>query len=307
MISKIIWLEDFNTKTHPGGSQLTSKYVMDWGKDLGFDIEECSLYTIEELGISPNHYLREGDLFIMNNMVHLYNKYPRFIREIIKYKKYIRYEHDYMWQHNLVEFPFIKEIFKNAMCVYYLSPLHRKEHYRMGLERADDWYMPSPIDGKLFKIIPGIERVKDSVIYTGGFSIHKGIENILEYARNNPEKNIDLVGWVDHDGVVSNLPDNVHTIDTVKYSKVPELLNSYEYFIHLPNWVEPFGRSVAEALMCGCKMITNENIGMLSYKWNFSNLDWISTTLTNTPSRFWQKTDELMRQNNIPCIVREHL
>lgn len=307
MIAKIIWVQDFNTKTHPGGSQLTSKYVMDWGKDLGFDIEECSLYTIDELGIEPNHYLRSGDLFIMNNMAHLYEKYPNFIKEIIKYKKYIRYEHDYMWQHNIVEFQLIKEIFANALAVYYLSPAHREEHSRMGLARDDDTYIPSPIDSKLFKIIPNIERVKNSVIYTGGFSQHKGIENIFKYAVDNPNKNIDLVGWVDHEGVVSKLPDNVRVIDTVKYSAMPELLNTYQYFIHLPNWIEPFGRSVAEALLCGCNMITNDNIGMLSYEWNFSNLEWLSTFLTNTPSLFWKKTFDVMNRNNIPDLVREHL
>ena len=308
MIPKIIWVQDFNTITHPGGAQLTNQYVIDWGKNLGFDIEECSIYTIEKLGVSPNYYLREGDLFILNNIVHLNSKYPSLIQEIIRYKNYIRFEHDYIWMHgNLYKEEFMKELFSKSLLNIYLSPLHRDTHEEYGVLRDNDVYCPSPIDSEMFKIMPEIERKPNSVIYTGGISRHKGIENIMNFAQNHPEFSFDLVGWEEHPELLENAPENVTAIPTIPYEDMPKMLNKYESFIHLPNWNEPFGRSVAEAHLCGCKLLVNENIGFLSYYWNFNNIPWLRHELANTPSQFWRTVHKVMLDNHIPAIVRKHL
>jgi len=307
MIPKIIWVQDFNTATHPGGAQLTNQYVIDWGKNLGFDIEECSIYTIDKLGKDPRYYLMEGDFYIMNNVVHLNKLYPFLIREIINYKKYIRYEHDYMWMHGTLYDPeMMRELFSKSLMNIYLSPLHHEVHQEKGLGRKDDTIMPSPIDEKVFRRMSHIERIPNTCIYTGGITNHKGIINVLNYARKHPEIRFDLVGWIEHPEVLENAPENVRVIPEIPHNRIAEVLNTYESFIHLPDWNEPFGRSVAEALLCGCKLIINEKIGFLSFMWNYRNREWLSSMLTNTPSSFWKTVNQVMLDNHVPAVVRRH-
>ena len=41
--------------------------------------------------------------------------------------------------------------------------------------------------------------------------------------------------------------------------------------MYFPRWPEPQGMVVIEAAMCGCKIISNNNVGALSFDFDISN------------------------------------
>jgi len=72
----------------------------------------------------------------------------------------------------------------------------------------------------------------------------------------------------------------------VPYDQLNELFNKHEYFIHLPQNVDPFCRSVAEAYLAGCKLICNDNVGCLSYDW-FKDRETVRKELKLAAKKFW--------------------
>jgi hypothetical protein len=68
---------------------------------------------------------------------------------------------------------------------------------------------------------------------------------------------------------------------------VPALLARYETFLFLPEWAEPFGRTVAEAVLAGCRtVLTPERIGALSWGWQTRD-EW-RAGVAGAPARFWE-------------------
>jgi glycosyltransferase involved in cell wall biosynthesis len=60
-------------------------------------------------------------------------------------------------------------------------------------------------------------------------------------------------------------PDFGRYLGHVSYEEVPRYMNRAKNFVFLPRWPEPQGRVVAEAALCGCRIIGNENVGALSF------------------------------------------
>jgi glycosyltransferase involved in cell wall biosynthesis len=141
--------------------------------------------------------------------------------------------------------------------------------------------VPSYIDTELFKDRK-IKRMADSVIALGELGEHKGIYNVMKYAEKNTTKRIDFYCFNAKDEF--KYLDNMRFLPAIKYELLPIYFNMYESFIHLPEWKEPFGRTVAEAKLSGCKLITNDNIGFLSYKLN----DDLRVFLESGPTIFWE-------------------
>lgn len=287
----IIWLEDFNYIQHPGGAQLTNKIIMDHGKNIGFFIDEYNLNDFKSGAFNIKDLLKENSLFILNNIVHLYKNYPCEMRKIINNKNCIRYEHDYLWDHNIMPRNMMKKVYENCKFKIFLSPLHQNIHKIKGMNVSNSIIIPSPINTKEF-YNKRLAREKNSYIYIGGVSHHKGTESIFKFARENSKAKIDIYGWIDHKDLLDNVPENVFIYEKIDYSKVPDLLNEYEYAIHLPNWAEPFGRFCAEAYLCGCKIVTNNNNGFYSFGWK--KYDEVKENLENAPRNFWMNIKSMI-------------
>ena len=48
-------------------------------------------------------------------------------------------------------------------------------------------------------------------------------------------------------------------IGKIPYDQMPAILNRTKKFVHMPRWVEPFGLTTLQALLCGCDVVENEN------------------------------------------------
>lgn len=155
--------------------------------------------------------------------------------------------------------------------------LHCKASISVSPMHGDIWRKIFPqIDGRQVIVEPQIDpdvfkatypgkydRQDDLYLYVGTIAKGKGYLNCLQY--------VDIQG-----GHLVTIGDIHHTIPRNKvrnwlghrpYSEMPRLYSMASYLIHLPEWPEPQGRNVIEALLCGCRVIANDRVGALSYPW----------------------------------------
>jgi glycosyltransferase involved in cell wall biosynthesis len=93
------------------------------------------------------------------------------------------------------------------------------------------------------------------------------------YGENAPE----LVGSGDYVTSHQQLP----------YAVVPQFMARYERFLFLPQYREPFGRTIIEALAAGCKIVTNAVPGCIWYL----ETD-MPQMIENASANFWQMVTE---------------
>jgi glycosyltransferase involved in cell wall biosynthesis len=303
MIKNIVWLQDCSSDEQVGGSEITSDAAYNHGKNLGFNAVIMTVSRTKILNMDLDLVLEWGDWFVLNNIKYWMERYPGFLTRIIETKSFIRWEHDYLWDHGW-PLELIKQIFTTSKMNVFMSPLHMREHIHRIPEigaHPKNITMPSFVELKLFKPVDGVVRKPNSVIYAGRTVGHKGFNNVIDHARNNPSLSYDVYNL---DNVLyDNLPANITIKGAVVHTELPAIYSSYEHCIHLPNWTEPAGRSVVEATLCGCKCILNDNVGIKSYPWFTQNIDKLRTALQIQTALFWFEMCRVMHWGNVECHV----
>ena len=89
----------------------------------------------------------------------------------------------------------------------------------------------------------------------------------------------------------SELPPNVTRIEHVPYTKMNELYNKHQMFVHLPVNPMPFDRTVAEASLAGCHVIGNKLVGALSWLEFSQGREAIKQLLSESSSNFWRSIE----------------
>jgi glycosyltransferase involved in cell wall biosynthesis len=266
-----IWLADYTTKEHQGGAQQTNQVMVDYGISLGHRIEYMTplKFSVDKL--------KKSDLVIINNIMKFS---PYQINWIIENVPYIRYEHDYDVAKLIKNFP---NIYKKSKLNIFLSPLHKQETESLIGEKIKSEIIPSPIKDFYSK-----NDKREGILWVGNIVSEKGLSNVIRYMKNNPNKMLKVIGFGDCD-LAKELKSlkNVKFIGEIKHSNMINEYNKAEAFIHLPLWKEPFGRTIAEAYLCGCDLIVNNNCGAMSYNWDWNNYDLIKQTLNNSSEVFW--------------------
>jgi hypothetical protein len=77
------------------------------------------------------------------------------------------------------------------------------------------------------------------------------------------DKGLHIVGR--NTGVIESLPKSIVYLGEKTPSQLSEIYNRTQKFVHIPKWQEPSARTVVEAALCGCELILNENVGVLSF------------------------------------------
>jgi len=285
---KIIWIADFKQEDRPGGAQITNRTMVEYGRKLGYEVVELSAKDIDE---PFNRRIFKKAYYILNNYVVIHSKQNKYLKRVIEETDYSRYIHDYDWVYPSISGSFIDRAFSRAKSVIYLSPLHKKQNDIKQFRHPNSVVIPSPINTKLF-VPDESKRVKDTVLFSGEINTHKGLHNVYNYALFNPKKTVDIYGWVAHPGLTTSLPSNVKIIGKEESEKMSEIYQRYESTIHLPNWFEPFGRSVAEAYLSGCKMIVNEKVGFNTFDWDYGNIEAVRKEISESPANFWKHIGE---------------
>jgi glycosyltransferase involved in cell wall biosynthesis len=88
----------------------------------------------------------------------------------------------------------------------------------------------------------------------------KGIDLILELAKNNPDYTITIIGSDSIYGYNDSLK-NVKLIGKVAHNELISYYNKNQFYLQL-SISESFGLSLCEAILCGCVPIVS-NVGMM--------------------------------------------
>lgn len=291
----VAWVHD--TERY-GGAELSNQTVIEIGRRLGFEIYECYPTTFDR------QKLVEADLLILNNFFFFESEQYHFILDLLfEYKRpYVKYEHDHREVYGGKARPKLARLlFGRSFLNVFISPFQADNHRKKLGDLIDPYYLlPPAIDTEKFKLMPEIEKVSKKVINMTGRLYHsKGLQHIAAFARTKSHwwkfevytKNTDEVK--EYFGKANN----VKVFPPVEHDKLSEIYNSAEYTIHLPQAYEACGRTIAEGVLCGCKPIYNENVGIKSFKYfhlgdkKKFNYDKFKESCRKGPYMFWKAVD----------------
>jgi len=177
----------------------------------------------------------------------------------------------------------VKNLYENAALNVYLSPLHRHvTETLLGSEKLPPSFILKPlIETSRFS---NLEMERDiEYLFVGVVGEAKGLEVMRERFR---DKDIHFIGRC-APGV--ELDFGKH-LGHVPYADVPTYMNRAKNFVFLPRWPEPQGRVVAEAALCGCNIVGNENVGALSFDMNLAD----PQNYVGVEDGFWQTLERLV-------------
>lgn len=234
--------------------------------------------------------INDCDLIITNNIKFFST---RQIEWMLEQPNRVRYEHDYWNLVNPEHEQYKKEMWEGGLKSIFLSPAHKTEYGKQhsAICFPSVCYQPSPI--KVNQFTPAIK--KDPVcIYVGAIEPHKGVWEAAEYVR---KRGIPLIVYgtassTSYFDKVSCHPSVIFG-GTLPYERVIKVMAKADMFIHIPNWVEPYGRTVIEARLSGCRCIFNDRVGAASYSWWDKSVDELKQFWDTRDKAFWEIIDEL--------------
>lgn len=302
---KIAWLSYLDSNVFEGGGELTQRRVISEGRDRGHEITESAF-----LRSRPQRALRRSglvrslavdwsaDLFVLANILNcpqIGQRIPHdVIRRVLATGRAVAFQNGWVDVCPLdvpcggdrsrcpagCDRSFGNELFSAACAAVFVSPLHRDIAVAaLDTPLPDEIVLVRPmVDPDLFSR-RDIERDID-VLYVGTISGAKGYYELLE--RFGPER-LTFAG-ANHLG---------HAIEgrylgPVPQNELPALYNRARIFAHLPRWYEPAGRTVVEAALCGCEIVTNDRVGVTYYpREAWTDAD----TVRTHPTLFWQQLE----------------
>lgn len=307
---KINYISHLDPYSFNGGGEMVMRDIIDGGRVRGLDIEVISA--------RPDYQkeLPEADIHILCDLFNEPTRKERLSRNLIEKvvykKKYVHFDNSYVdvcdldylpcngansggckyksiynlrqnirrrsfnkdcFQNN----PIVKDLYNNSIFNTFVSPLHKNIIYRqLRLDKNDDFILKPTVDTDIFYNQKN-ERDID-YIFAGAISEAKGIENLMRFFSGRKERLV-LIG---KDLYGKKLPFADY-VGFLPYEEMPKYFNRAKNFVYLPRWPEPQGRVVVEAALCGCNLITNENVGATSFDFDISD----PTNLAGAVDEFW--------------------
>lgn len=292
---RIAWLQDLCPACNEGGAQKTDWGHIKKGRERGHSIE---IITPQNVSIRN----LDCDLVIISNCM----GFPRdVLTRICSERPYVFFHHDFnfckyrLYYSQLdkcktcIDRQFWLKLYQSAKLHIWLSPLHR-EAYLFAfpeLEKFRPVCVPSCIDVEKFKPVEGVERRRGTVIGVGALEPFKSRYGAYNYGLANPQLSFTFVGQ----SAEINLP-NCKYLSYVRNEDLPRLYSEHEFYINLPDTVQPFERTAAEAYLSGCKLILNENVGFFSYPWDYKNIEQVRHILKQAATGWWEEVEGVMKK-----------
>lgn len=141
----------------------------------------------------------------------------------------------------------------------FLSPLHSLEFSKfLGSTPPNIYHFFQPIDTEIFYD----KKLQRDIpyLFVGALNWFKGLGDAIAMFG---DKGLHIVGR--NTGVIESLPKSIVYLGEKTPSQLSEVYNRTQKFVHVPRWQEPSARTVVEAALCGCELILNENVGVLSF------------------------------------------
>ncbi|WP_290795050.1 glycosyltransferase [Flavihumibacter sp. UBA7668] len=295
---------NFVSFLHPerfsGGGELDNRMIIDKGRQLGNDIRIGARVThkywsrlmapVMKLHTKPDLWIL-SDLFNVPEYKLSYKK--KWLENIIQNEPYIHLDNAYVdicsngalpcggCKLKCTEncgYPLTEMIYDKSRLNVFLSPLHERIINGMFDNKyIDKSFVVRPLidTDRFYKT--GVERDID-YLYVGTISYYKGYGQLKD--RFSQEKNFLFIGKN-----ATGEPLFGKHIEHVENVRLIEYFNRSKNFVHLPEWNEPMGRTVIEAALCGCNIISNERVGACSFEFDISN----PVNSKNAAKEFWNK------------------
>lgn len=292
-MKKILWIAAHTIKDRPAnGAEITDSFCISAGMALGYSVEVRDLETFN------TQEMDDVDLLILSN----HHEFHRDLREAMYKRPYVCFVHDAGGWMRVAQRRI--RLFADAVGTVFLSPLHQRQFNNFcradGAHKAATWTCISPYIGPEFKVRDFVRN--HDTMWVGLLCRAKGVWAVLDWARANPRRAVDFfypARYIDSGAVArAELLSNCRLIGHVPHSQMPAIMNRYVHAIHLPKAHEAFGRAIAEAYLCGCKIITNNNVGAMSYPWS-KDLAEFRQQVGSADMKFWQWITTLMSLQEI--------
>lgn len=307
---EVIFIDDLPPTSWIGGTQLSTQRILDSAKDFGIN---AKCITLEECDLKS---LYAADVVVLNNIHETAKRSPGLIEEIVSNLNYIKWEHDFNFcdtrdfrcRNKSVECSaackkdLFKDIYAGAKSLIFQSPLHHKafrEHY--GDKVITDYMiLPPPVDPGIF--IDAKENAKNRerrYLWSGLFHPFRGIDKAIQYAEQNPHKRFlfhtayqpSNPKYIEQ---LKALPNCELLVKEIPYAEMPALFSSCTDFFYEPEHIDASSRTTLEAYLSGCRIRPNDNVGLMSYDWNWTNQDEVVETLKNAPRSFWEHVNKFI-------------
>lgn len=268
---KIAWVQDYSKN---GGAELSNFHVVGVGEKLGFDI----------VGVSPNnsqsHIINESDLVIINNVFEFDKKEMQDLYWCLfeNRKKFIKYDHD---MRELKRLHKTRCLFERSEFNVFISPAHAKAY---GKEHIDGVYFPLAIDVDKYKG-SGCKRGNEILVPT----FRKGPNNHKKYITEHKRDKFIVV-----DNNAMSALKNVDIVGKQTQENMIKLYSRCKAVLHQPQVLWAGERVYFEALLCGCEVIVNNNVGHVSYDYNKIGTDYIIDKLKHAPYQFWKMVENIL-------------
>jgi len=267
-VRKVGWIASRFFPESIGGAEETDYALMEQGRKQGYLIEQVQNKP------KPGTY----DYLILSNF---HDWSPEKALRIVENEKYAVFRHDVFKLGDALD------LLKNSFCNVFMSPL-QYEFYKSKLYMHNNTFM-TPCAFNTFDSYHSSEK-KDHFVYVGDVAIHKGILNIAQYAVEHPDKTFYAYGNIYGD---FNLPSNLKLMGFVRPERIPKILAESKFFIHLPEIIDTCPRVDVAAYLSGCELIYNSNVGLFSWPWKWTEMDFkkLKEILTEHKEKFWETLD----------------
>lgn len=121
--------------------------------------------------------------------------------------------------------------------------------------RNDEFYIVNPIDNRNNNCISMLYHDLESK------GTKEGMEVIYKLKEKYPELKVCLFGVVDKP---SNLPEWITYTHNATVKELNKIYNESSIYL-CPSWNEGFGLTAAEAMMCGCALVSTQTKGIQEY------------------------------------------
>lgn len=299
---KVLFIDDLPPDQWIGGTQLSTQKIMDEAKNYGIEAECLSL---DQCSLADLH---SADKVILNNIHETVKRSAGLISEIVSTIPFIKWEHDFNFcqTRDFRCFGDVKscqtecltkkyaEIYANAQSIVFQSPLHHQAFVKYFGPKAiqNSIILPPPIVPEPFLQAAKETKREQRYLFTGLLHPFRGIEELIQFARENPHKkflihtayNPTSQAYVKE---IEELPNVELRIEPIPYDQMPQLYASCSDFYYKPRYIDASSRSTLEAMLSGCRLRVNENVGFMKYDWDWTDHAKISETVTNAPKLFW--------------------
>ena len=282
---RVLFISDFTLKQRLGGAQVSNDLIIKKGRDLGHEIIEHDHTS------SVVDFLSSYDLLVSSNLEAISRATPDKLDFILQHPNHIRLEHDScLYLDNSLR----QQLFGSSKLNFFLSDFHIsffRENYGDYFKNVEINY--DPMNAEIFS--EGNQENEYDIVYCGYLHPLKGVNNLIKYAAENPDRRIDIFGWGDGD-IASAFNDivNVEFHGVKDYKEIADIFKKSKAIYHHPIVNEPFCRMVAEALLCGVTEVIGATEKIGSYlEFEKVGREEFAKKCSQATESFWNKVEKL--------------